>query len=112
MNTERTEQRSLGIAQDKLFALVRALTGNARGREDDEKPLPPGPWDPVIRVALERIAVFGPRPEPWQVRGPGVPWLSIDSFRSTSRALEGRFCKPSGTAPRNLGRDWRRSQFW
>ncbi len=79
MNTERTEQRSLGIAQDKLFALVRALTGNARGREDDEKPLPPGPWDPVIRVALERIAVFGPRPEPWQVRGPGVPWLSIDS---------------------------------
>lgn len=24
-----------------------------RGRDDDEHPLPPGPWDPVIRIALE-----------------------------------------------------------
>ena len=27
----------------------------------------PCPWDPVIRVALERVSAFGPRPEPWNV---------------------------------------------
>ena len=43
------------------------MIGGSRGREDDEHPLPPGPWDPIIRVALERIGVFGPQPEPWRV---------------------------------------------
>ena len=38
----------------------------SRGREDDENPLPPGPWDPIIRSALEQIHAFGPRPEPWR----------------------------------------------
>ena len=36
------------------------------GREDDEHPLPPGPWDPHIRRALEQIYVLGPHPEPWR----------------------------------------------
>ncbi|MGH8556381.1 MAG: hypothetical protein ACRESZ_02740 [Methylococcales bacterium] len=78
MNTEQTEQQSFHISQDKLLAFVRAMIGGSRGREDDEHPLPPGPWDPVIRVALERINVFGPHPEPWKVFGPGVPWQSIE----------------------------------
>jgi hypothetical protein len=43
------------------------MIGGGRGREDDEHPLPPGPWDPVIRVALEQIQSFGPRPEPWKI---------------------------------------------
>jgi hypothetical protein len=67
MNTEETEQRSLYISSEKLLALVSAMIGGSRGREDDEHPLPPGPWDPILRGALERISVFGPRPEPWQV---------------------------------------------
>jgi hypothetical protein len=67
MNTKQTEQQSLHISQEKLLAFVRTMIGGSKGREDDEHPLPPGPWDPVIRLALERINVFGPHPEPWKV---------------------------------------------
>jgi hypothetical protein len=65
MNTEQTEQQSLHLSQEKLLAFVSAMIGGSGGREDDEHPLPPGPWDPVIRVALERINVSDPRPELW-----------------------------------------------
>jgi hypothetical protein len=69
MAKESAEQQSFHThpSQQKLLALVRAMIGGSRGREDDEHPLPPGPWDPIIRVALERIAFFGPQPEPWRV---------------------------------------------
>ena len=67
MNAEQTERASLPISQEKLLNLVRTMVGGTSGREDDEHPLPPGPWDPVIRIAFERISVFGPRPEPWRV---------------------------------------------
>lgn len=67
MNTELTEQQSLLISHEKLLALVRTLIGGSRGREGDDQPLPPGPWDPVIRVAIERNNFFGPQPEPWRV---------------------------------------------
>lgn len=67
MNTIKTKQQSLQISQEKLLAFVHAMIGGSRGREDEEHPLPPGPWDPVIRAALERINVFGLRPEPWKV---------------------------------------------
>jgi hypothetical protein len=79
MNTQGTTQQSVHIDQEKLMAVVRSLIGGRGGREDDEHPLPPGPWDPVIRVALERVSVFGPRPEPWDTLGPGVPWRSIEA---------------------------------
>ena len=80
MNTKQTEQQSLHISQEKLLAFVRAMIGGSRGREDEEHPLPPGPWDPVIRVALERINVFGPLPNPGKVFGPfPQPWRSIES---------------------------------
>src|SRR3990172_8832863 len=78
MNTEQTEQQSLHISQEKLLAFVRAMIGGSRGREDDEHPLPPGPWDSIICVALERINVFGPHPEPWRVFGWPVPWRTIE----------------------------------
>ena len=67
MSTRQTEQHSLHISQEKLLAFVRKMIGGSRGREDDEHPLPPGPWDPIIRIALERVKVFGPNPEPWKV---------------------------------------------
>lgn len=63
MNTEQAQQQLLHIGQEKLLAFVRAMIGVSSGREGDEHPLPPGPWDPVIRVALERISVFGPGPQ-------------------------------------------------
>lgn len=66
MNTGRTEQQSLHISREKLLTLISSFVGGSRGREDDEHPLPPGPWDPVIRVALKGMTVFGPRPEPWR----------------------------------------------
>jgi hypothetical protein len=66
MNTESTEQQSLHISQKELLAFVRAMIGGSRVREDDEHPLPPGRWDPVIRAALERITVFEPNPLPWR----------------------------------------------
>lgn len=65
MDTQKSEQHSLRISQEQLLTLVRTMIGGSVGREDDQNPLPPGPWDPVIRVALESVTVFGPRPEPW-----------------------------------------------
>ena len=68
MQTEQLEQTPVPIAREALMSLVGALVGRSRGgREDDEHPLPPGPWDPVIRLALERSAILGPQPEPWKV---------------------------------------------
>ena len=70
MNTEQLEGRTLQINRDKFLAFVGAMLGTNVGREDDEHPLPPGPWDPVIRAALEKVYVFGPHPEPWRVFEP------------------------------------------
>ena len=69
MNAKQTEKQSVRISQEKFLAFARAMIGVSRGREDDEHPLPPGPWDPVIRVALDRVSAFGPRPEPWNLAG-------------------------------------------
>jgi hypothetical protein len=60
MDTATTKQ-TVEIDPEKLLASVRVLvSGISRNREDDQHPLPPGPWDPVIRAALERIAAFTP----------------------------------------------------
>jgi hypothetical protein len=80
MKLEQTEQQSSYITQEKLFAFVRDMIGTTGGREDDEHPLPPGPWDPVIRVALRQIDSLGPSPEPWSVFEPTpVPWRTSRS---------------------------------
>ena len=67
MNTKQTDLTSLQLSQEQLLTFVRSMVGGNRGREDDDHPLPAGPWDPVIRVAVEKISVFGPRPEPWRI---------------------------------------------
>jgi hypothetical protein len=78
MNAIQMEQQSLQISRGKLLAFVGAMLGERRGRADDEHPLPPGPWDPVVRVALERINVFAPHPEPWKVFSlKPEPWNAI-----------------------------------
>jgi hypothetical protein len=60
MNTQQTI-----LSQEKLLAVVRAVAARTDGHEDDDHPLPPGPWDRVIRNALERVTPLGPHPEPW-----------------------------------------------
>jgi hypothetical protein len=65
------------VSREKLTSFVSQLFGGATvGREDDEHPLPAGPWDPIIRKVA--IKVFGPHPEPWRlVFGPQPePWRS------------------------------------
>ncbi|MGZ5055106.1 MAG: hypothetical protein ACXWAT_09215 [Methylobacter sp.] len=84
MKTSQTEQQSLHISQGQLLAFVRTIIGGSSGREDDEHPLPPGPWDPIIRVALKGGPVFGSVPDPWRsiesVLGPlPDPWKVIFS---------------------------------
>lgn len=79
MPTTYTNHQSVPISQEQLLTFVRTMMGRSRGRADDEHPVPPGPWDPVIRAALERIDVFGPHPEPWQVFAQGVPWRTRES---------------------------------
>ena len=79
---EKTEERSLPVVHEKILAVVREMLGADRGREDDEHPLRPGPWGPVIRQALERAAyVLGPSPEPWKTKGSNfgypVPWIVL-----------------------------------
>jgi hypothetical protein len=67
MFSTQTEAQPFHIGQEQFFALVQELIGGGRGREDDDHPLPPGPWDPVVRSALDRTSVlYGPRPEPWR----------------------------------------------
>ncbi len=56
------------ISHDKLFSIISAATGGNSGREDDEHPLKPGPWDPVIRLALERMAALTPMVSPMLAR--------------------------------------------
>jgi hypothetical protein len=65
MDIQKAIPESHQFTQEKLLAVVRAVVGRSNGREDDDHPLPPGPWDPVFRKALERVTPFGPHPEPW-----------------------------------------------
>ena len=70
MNTMQTDERSLYVSQEQIMGLVRAMIGGDAGREDDEHPLPPGPWDPVIRAGLEQIRFIGPGRGPSSNTGP------------------------------------------
>ncbi len=90
MDTKQTEQQSLRIDPEQLLSIVSAFIGGAKGREDDEHPQPPGPWDPVIRVALEHIRLFGFTDEPWQVSGKDRENESRDPRRLLFQPIFGR----------------------
>jgi hypothetical protein len=70
----------LTIPREKLVAFVTNIFGGATvGREDDEHPLPPGPWDPILRKVAKTLS--GPQPEPWHFKfGHPVPWRSEASM--------------------------------
>jgi hypothetical protein len=64
--TAPTAGETLNISREKLASFVsQTVGGTSVGREDDEHPLPPGPWDPLIRKVSKRV--FGPHPEPWRL---------------------------------------------
>lgn len=76
MNAKHEARPGAPIGQTKLLLFVRTMLGSHAGRPDDDHPLPPGPWDPVVRAALEKMfahshrptsaaAHLGPHPEPW-----------------------------------------------
>ena len=59
------------------------------GQPDPDNPLPPGPWDPVIRQAAEKL--FGPDPSPWHINRLGPfpdPWRA---FERVENFVGGRF---------------------
>jgi hypothetical protein len=60
MTVQQTIHESHQFSHEKLLAFVRAVAHQTSGREDDDHPLPPSPWDPVIRMAP-----LGLHPEPW-----------------------------------------------
>jgi hypothetical protein len=65
MQAVQTTGETLNISPEKLVAFVSQTFGGASvGLEDDEHPLPPGPWDPIIRKVAKKV--FGPQPEPWR----------------------------------------------
>jgi len=73
----QTASETLNISREKLASFVtNVFGGTSVGREDDEHPLPPGPWDPIIRKVAKKV--FGPHPEPWRLAfGPQPePWRS------------------------------------
>jgi hypothetical protein len=65
VNIQNTMDGPNQISQEKLLAAVGAVANRTQGREDDDHPLPPGPWDSEIRAALDRVTSFGPLPDPW-----------------------------------------------
>lgn len=74
------EKESLHITPEQLFTAVRAVSSGASGRDNPEDPMPPGPWSPLIRTALERLgpialaSPFSPRVPPDPVR---PEWLRL-----------------------------------
>ena len=68
-----SEQGARSVPVEKVMNLVSEML---QGYPNPEDPPPPGPWDPYIRRALDRLTwslghpvpwrhVFGPQPEPW-----------------------------------------------
>jgi hypothetical protein len=43
---------------------INAATAASKAYANPDDPQPPGPWDPYIRPAFEKV--FGPFPEPWR----------------------------------------------
>ena len=87
MKSDRLKAQSVQISQEQLLALVRVtLGGGGAGRPDDDHPLPPGPWDPVIRRSLEQIR-FGPVPDPWRNGGGGSIGHLFEPYAGQSTPL-------------------------
>ncbi len=64
---EETQNQS-NITREQVLKIVGLAFGGSDEYPNPDEPHKPGPWDPIIREALERTKVFGPHPEPWRDR--------------------------------------------
>ncbi|MEI8698730.1 hypothetical protein [Mesorhizobium sp. ISC15] len=62
MHDVSSSHLSGSISRDMFVSFVRDLLGSY---PNPDEPQPRGPWDPIIFAALQRMAWFGPHPEPW-----------------------------------------------
>ncbi len=74
--TAPINQEPIDISRKKLASFVSEMIG---GTPDPDNPPKPGPWDPVIRKAVNRLSLFAYlRPEIWDAIGPQLqPWARV-----------------------------------
>jgi hypothetical protein len=65
VDTDQARQQSLRLGREQLLSMVSAFIGGTKGRDGHEHPRP-GPWDSVVRVALEHLRLFGFTDERWE----------------------------------------------
>lgn len=61
---EATKTAVATVSREKFISFLSGMIDAYPNPEGDQHP--PGPWDPVIRQAFEKV--FGPFPEPWRTR--------------------------------------------
>jgi hypothetical protein len=66
MSESQATKAISNLKPSHLYAIIHGLSGGMPNPEEDN---PPGPWDPVIRIALKAVERFGPFPEPWRTDG-------------------------------------------
>lgn len=66
MDTSQFNDRDIRINPEKLFALVREMSGADGKLPPDDGPEPVGPWGPVIRAAVRHMSIFDPSAELWR----------------------------------------------
>jgi hypothetical protein len=71
-----TSHASGSMSPESVVSFLRGVLGGYPNPDDTQ---PPGPWDPIIRAALERVLRFGPLPDPWaHLAGPfPEPWQAF-----------------------------------
>jgi hypothetical protein len=100
MQAGQAEEKTLRITPGALATMISVLTGRDRGREDDDHPSPPGPWDPVIRQAVERA--LGPSPDPWRLASASV----LARHPEIIDAIGGGFIDEVALSPQPLPPRW------
>lgn len=56
MNAKQVVQPAVTIEQEKFLAVIHELMGAGKERAGGERPRTAGPWDSIVRLALDRIA--------------------------------------------------------
>lgn len=66
MQTAPPNGETLNVSREKLLSFVSQIFG-ASGNPNPDDPHEPGPYDPVIRAALESINIFSPHSAIWKL---------------------------------------------